>query len=108
MTIITPLSETYKELGITFTFPIAITNETGKATYHEDSDGFWYRREYDKGGKQTYYEDSDGDWERYEYGEKGNRTYYENSNGIKKGTKRGSCAGKIIEVDGKKYKLMEL
>jgi hypothetical protein len=36
-------------------------------------------------------------------------TYYENSMGEKKGTPRGqSCAGKVIEVDGKKYKLMEL
>jgi hypothetical protein len=36
-------------------------------------------------------------------------TYCENSIGDKKGTPRGkSCAGKVIEVDGKKYKLEEL
>ena len=123
------LSETYKELGIAFTFPIEIKDEKGKVTYYENSngdwlrceydedgnqtyyensDGFWYRYEYDKDGNETYCEDSNGHWYRYEYDEKGNQTYYENSDGIKKGTKRGSCDGKVIEVDGKKYKLTEL
>ena len=120
------LSETYRELGIAFTFPIKIKDEKGKKTYYETSDGYWSRLEYDKNGKQTYYENGDGYWYRYEYDENGNRTYYEdsdgfwhrceygkngkqtyyeNSDGIKKGTKRGSCDGKVIEVGGKKYKL---
>ncbi len=77
------LSETYRELGIAFTFPIAIEDKNGNETYYEDSSGFWYRCEFDKKGNETYFEDSDG-------------------------TKRGSCDGKVIEVDGKKYKLMEL
>ena len=81
------LSDTYKELGIAFTFPIKITNENGKETYYENSDGFWCRSEYDENGKETY---------------------CENSKGYKWKTKRGSCAGKVIEVDGKKYKLTEL
>jgi hypothetical protein len=123
------LSETYKELGIAFTFPIAIEDEKGNETYFENMGGFWYRCEYDKDGNQTYYEHSDGYWARYEYDENGNKTYrensdgfwsrceydkdgnqtyYENSDGTKKGTKRGSCAGKVIEIDGKKYKLTEL
>lgn len=81
------LSETYKELGIAFNFPIVIWDTYGNKTYYEDDD-FWYRREYDSNG---------------------NETYYENSNGMKKGTPRSqSCDGKVIEVDGKKYKLMEL
>ena len=126
---ITPLSDTYKKLGIAFTFPIEIKDENGNTTYFERSDGLWLRREYDKNGKQTYYEDSDGFWSRCEYDEKGNltycedsdgfwerceydkkgkETYYENSDGDKRGTKRGSCDGKVIEVDGKKYKLTEL
>ena len=84
---ITPLSETYKELGIAFTFPIKIKDENGNETYFENSDGYWVRCEYD---------------------ETGNSTYYETSDGCRGGTKRGSCAGKVIEVDGKKYKLTEL
>ena len=123
------LSETYKELGIAFTFPIKIEDENGKETYYENSYGFWYRCEYDENGNQTYYEYSNGYWyrlkydengnetyyensndfwSRREYDENGNRTYYENSDGLKEGTKRSSCDGKVIEVDGKKYKLTEL
>ena len=108
MKTITPLSETYKELGIAFTFPIKIKDEKGNETYFEDSDGFWARYEYNENGKVTYYEESDGYWSRYEYDKDGNETYFENSNGYKEGTKRGSCDGKVIEVDGKKYKLTEL
>ena len=102
------LSETYKELGIAFTFPIEITNEKGNLTYYEDSDGYWNRYEYNENGQVTYYERSNGFWLRCEYDEKDNETYSENSNGYKRGTKRGSCSGKVIEVDGKKYKLTEL
>jgi len=34
-------------------------------------------------------------------------TYYEDSNGVKKGTPHSvkTCEGKVIEVDGIKYKL---
>ena len=81
------LSETYKELGIAFTFPIKIKDEKGNETYFENSDGYW---------------------SRYEYDENGNQTYYETSTGYKVGTKRVSCSGKVIEIDGKKYKLTEL
>ena len=63
-----PLSETYKELGIAFDFPIKITNANGELTY------------------------------------------YENSNGIRRGTPKSAkpCEGKVIEVDGIKYKLKAL
>ena len=102
------LSETYKELGIDFTFPIEIKDENGKETYYERSNGNWYRYEYDENGNRTYYERSNGYWYRCEYDKKGKETYYENSDGDKRGTKRGSCDGKVVEVDGKKYKLTEL
>jgi hypothetical protein len=123
------LSEIYKELWIAFTFPIEIKDADGNSTYYERIDGYWERREYDEKGNPTYYEDSDGYWERREYDKEGNSTYFEssngfwirreydengkvtyfeNSNGYKEGTKRGSCSGKVIEIDGKKYKLTEL
>ena len=82
------LSETYKKLGIAFTFPIKIKDEKGNRTYCEYIDGYWWRREYDENGKRN-----------------GKRTYYENIYGTKKETKRSSCDGKVVEVDGKKYKL---
>jgi len=81
------LSETYKELGIAFTFPIEHEDEDGNRTYSEHSNGYWYRCEYD---------------------EKGKVTYCETSSGYKEGTKRSSCDGKVVEIDGKKYKLTEL
>ena len=124
------VSDTYKELGIDFTFPINIKDASGNVTYYEDSDGywekseyhakgnetyfeningFWSKREYDANGNKTYFERSDGYWRKYEYDDNGNLTYYEDSDGRKEGTPRSqSCAGKVIEVDGKKYKLMEL
>ena len=50
-----------------------------------------------------YFENSDGTWSRQEYDSNGNETYYEDSNGIKLGTPRAaSCAGKVVEIDGKK------
>jgi len=103
------LSETYKELGIAFSFPIKVRDANGHHTYYEDSRGYWYKWEYDKKGNQTYTEDSDGYWRKREYDANGNRTYFEDSYGCKKGTPRAkSCAGKVIEVDGKKYKLQEV
>jgi hypothetical protein len=77
----TPLSKTYKELGIDFAFPIMIKDGDGNETYYEDSDGYWWRREYGGDGNQTYFEDSGGYWERREYDEKGKETYFENSDG---------------------------
>jgi len=124
------LSDTYKELGIDFIFPIEINDTKGNRTYYEksegywekceyddngnriyfeDSDDYWYKRECDDNGKETYFEDSDGYWCRYEYDDNGKETYFEDSKGTKCGTPRSqSCDGKVIEVDGKKYKLTAL
>ena len=104
------LSETYKELEIAFSFPIRIKDANGNLTYFENSDGFWCRYERDAGGYVTYLEDSNGFWCKYEYDAKGNETYYENSDGKKQGTPRSSktCDGKVVVVDGTKYKLQAL
>ncbi len=104
------LSETYKELGIEFTFPILIKDSNGYATYYENSDEFWYKREYDSNGNVTYYEDSANYWYKCEYDANGIETYYENSTGFKRGTPKSAktCEGKVIEVDGIKYKLTAL
>ncbi len=129
--IMKPLSETYKELGIAFSFPIEIKEEKGSTTYCEDSAGNWIKREYDANGKKTYHEDSNGYWWKWECDASGNETYYENSNGYwvkreydacsnqtyfensdgdKKGTPRSdqTCEGKVVEVDGVKYELKSL
>ena len=81
------LSETYKDLGITFSFPIEIKDAKGNGTYFEDSDGFWCRWEHDSKGDVTYYEDPEG---------------------VRRGTSRADFEGKVIEVDGIKYELRSL
>ncbi len=79
------LSEIYKKLGIAFTFPIEIKDANGIETYYENSDNYWIRSERDAIG---------------------NRTYFEDSKGVKRGTPRSeTCEGKVVEVDGIKYKL---
>mgnify|MGYP006441809909 CR=1 FL=1 len=105
--IMKPLSETYKELGIEFTFPIEIKDAHGNETYFEGSKGFSYKREHDFKGNVTYFEDSDGYWYKREYDANCNVTYTEDSDGYKSGTSRSAktCEGKVIEVDGIKYKL---
>jgi hypothetical protein len=104
------LSETYKELGIAFSFPIEIEDENGNETYYEDSKYYLSRREYDSNGNMTYCENSDDYWHRREYDSNGNETYSENAYGIKSGTPRSAktCSGKVVEVDGIKYKLKAL
>jgi hypothetical protein len=83
------ISDTYKELGIAFTFPIEILDTNGNQTYYELSDGYWSKSERDAIG---------------------NRTYFENSDGEKLGTPKSAktCEGKVVEVDGIKYKLTAL
>ena len=101
------LSETYKELGIAFSFPIEIKDANGNETYYEGSKGYWQRCECDAKSNVTYHEDSDGFWYKREYDANGNVTYSEDSDGYKSGTPRSvkTCEGKVIEVDGIKYKL---
>jgi hypothetical protein len=54
------ISDTLKELGVIFSFPIKIMDANGNVTYFEDSDDFWYKSEYDTYDKETYSEDSEG------------------------------------------------
>ena len=54
------LSETYKKLGIDFTFPIEIKDAKDNETYYESIHGYWRRQKYDTNGNVTYYENSDG------------------------------------------------
>ena len=104
------LSETYKELGIAFSFPIKIKDANGNETYWEASDGYWCRWERDANGKVTYYEDFSSYWCKWEYDSNGRKTYCEDSIGAKRGTPKSAktCEGKVIEVDGLKYKLTAL
>ena len=64
---------------------------------------------YDSNGNKIYYEGSDGYWSKREYDSNGNQIYHESSNGtIIDNRPKESCNGKVVEIDGKKYKLTEL
>ena len=111
-------------------FPFTIKDRNGNEIYYEESNGYWYRREYDSNGNGIYYEnyngywvkkeydsngneiyleDSNGYWSKSEYDSKGNEIYYENSSGeVIDNRPKPSCNGKVVEVDGKKYKLQEI
>ena len=59
---------------------LKLYDSNGKLTYYEDSNGYWYKREFDSNGNVTYSEDSNGYWSKSEYDTNGNQTYYETSN----------------------------
>ena len=75
-------------------FPFIIKDKNGRVLYHEDGAGLWCKYERDKNGNELYYEDI---------------------NGIIEDNRPKTCNGKIVEIDvkiveidGKKYKLTEL
>ena len=64
---------------------------------------------YDSNGNQIYYETSDGYWSKHDYDPNGKEIYYEDSFGyIKDNRPKQSCHGKVVEIDGKQYKLTEI
>lgn len=64
---------------------------------------------YDSNNNLIYFENSDYDWYKQEYDSKVNRIYYEDSAGtIIDNRPKGSCNGKVVEIEGKKYKLTEI
>jgi len=84
-------------------------DSNGKQIYFENSDGYWSKREYDSSGNPIYWENSRGFWEKREYDSNGNKVYFENSDGVVIDNRpKPSCEGKIVEIDGKKYKLKEI
>jgi hypothetical protein len=96
-----------QQLNIT-EFPFIIKDKNDNRIYFEDSNGFWIKREFDSNGNQIYSEISNGFWIKSEYDSNGKETYYENSDGeIIDNRPKSSCNGKVVEIDGKKYKLIE-
>ena len=64
------------------TFPFKIKNENGKEIYIENSNGCWFKNEYDLNGKEIYTENSYGCWIKNEYDLNGNQIYIECSTGF--------------------------
>jgi hypothetical protein len=63
-------------------FPFCIKSKDNKEIYSEDSDGRWFKREYDQNGNKIYSEDSNGFWSKREYNLNGKEIYRENSDGF--------------------------
>jgi len=89
-------------------FPFRIKDKNGKEIYSENSDGFWSKIKFYSNGNEIYYENSNGYWFKREFDSNGNLIYYKNSNGNVVNNRPKSCEGKIVEIDGKKYKLKEV
>ena len=83
MTVAQVLKHDFKSKGSLFLY-----DSNNNLIYYEDSSGLWCKREFDSNGNKIYYEDSDG---------------Y-----IIDNRPKGSCNGKVIEIEGKKYKLTEI
>ena len=84
-------------------------DSNGNKIYFENSNGSSYKYEYDSNGNIIYFENSNGGWCKYEYDSNGNEIYYENSVGeIRNNKPKPTCEGKIVEIEGKKYKLTSL
>ena len=66
---------------------LEIKDKKGGLIYHEFSNGFWTKREYDS---------------------KGNEIYFENSNGKIIDNRPKPSEDRVIEIEGVKYKLIEL
>ena len=88
-------------------FPFEIEDKNGNEIYFEDSNGYWWKMEYDSDGNQIYFENSYGDWDKKEYDSDGNQIYFENSYGYIEDNRPKVCENKIVEIDGVKYKLVK-
>ena len=62
----------------------------------------------DKNGNRIYLEISNGCWEKWEYDSQGNYIYFENSHSIIEDYRPKSCEGKVVEIDGEKFKLVKV
>jgi hypothetical protein len=88
---------------------LSLYDSNGNKIYYEISNEFWSKYEYDSNDNVIYLEDSNGFWSKYEYDTNGKEIYWETSNGtIQDNRPKPSCEGKVVEIDGKTYKLVEL
>ena len=108
-------------------FPFTIKDDNGNEIYYEDSNGFWCKHKFNACGNLTYFESSTGSWSKQDFDSKGNRilyensnkywekceydsmgklTYVENSHGVIADYRSKPHEGKVVEIDGIKYKLI--
>ena len=71
-----------QQLGIT-KFPYVDYDDKGNVIYREDSNGSWWKSEFNKHNNLTYREYDDGEWYKWKHNDKGDDTYTENNHGYK-------------------------
>ena len=96
-----------QQLNVT-EFPFEIRDKNGNVIYYESSNGQWRKREYDSNGNKIYFENFSGFWYKREFDSNGNLIYSEDSNTIIRDNRPKGCEGKVIEIDGNKYRLIEV
>jgi hypothetical protein len=97
-----------QELNIT-DFPFEIKDKQGNFIYKEVEDGFWEKWEYDERGNKIYYENSNGLWAKWEWDSNGKQIYFENSKGtVVDDRPAPELNNRIIQIDGKRFKLVEV
>ena len=62
-------------------FPFKIKDKNNKQIYFENSDGYWWKLEYDSNNNEIYFEHSDGYWCKREFDKNNKQIYWENSDG---------------------------
>jgi hypothetical protein len=87
---------------------LIIRDKNGNLIYREFSNGIWGKYERNSQGRLIYYEGSNGYWEKREWDSQGKEIYYEDSDGVIKDNRPKSCEGKIVEIDGEKFKLVKV
>jgi hypothetical protein len=88
-------------------FPLEIKDSQGNQIYYENSNGYWFKSEYDSNGNIIYYENSKGFWCKGEYDSQGKEIYFESSKGKITDNRPKPCEGKTVEIEGVKYKLVK-
>ena len=87
-------------------FPCEIRDKNRNLIYFENSNGGWWKREFDSNGNEIYSENSDGYWWKSKFDSNGKLIYYENPKGKIIDNRPKGCEGKVVEIGGKKYKLV--
>jgi hypothetical protein len=62
--------------------PFGIKDANGNVIYYENSNGFWFKGEYDSDNNEIYYENSNNYWWRRQYDANGNKIYFQDSTGM--------------------------
>jgi hypothetical protein len=62
-------------------FPFEIRDKNNNQIYFENSDGYWWKQEFDGNNNEIYYEDSNGFWIKREFDKNNNLICYEDLKG---------------------------